>query len=62
MKRIENLLASADNLYLVGGAYRGVGIPDCIRGGEDAAEGVVRRLVPSVDDLSRVEGLSAIGS
>jgi protoporphyrinogen oxidase len=27
-------------LHLVGGAYRGVGIADCIRSGESAAERV----------------------
>jgi oxygen-dependent protoporphyrinogen oxidase len=43
-ERIESLLQSRGGLYLAGGAYRGVGIPDCIRSGEEAAEAVVRYL------------------
>jgi oxygen-dependent protoporphyrinogen oxidase len=31
-------------LLLAGAAYRGVGIPDCIREGEDAAQAAVRYL------------------
>jgi protoporphyrinogen/coproporphyrinogen III oxidase len=35
---IEARTARYPGLALAGGAYRGVGIPDCIRSGEDAAE------------------------
>jgi oxygen-dependent protoporphyrinogen oxidase len=35
---IERRLAGIQGLYLAGAAYRGVGIPDCIRDGERAAE------------------------
>jgi oxygen-dependent protoporphyrinogen oxidase len=45
--RIAARLAALPGLGLCGNAYRGVGIPDCIRSGEDAAEGVWSRLVPS---------------
>ena len=39
--RIEARLAALPNLQLAGNAYHGVGIPDCIHGGELAAERVL---------------------
>jgi protoporphyrinogen/coproporphyrinogen III oxidase len=42
LRRIEERLAEHPGLALAGAAYRGVGIPDCIRSGEEAAESVVR--------------------
>ena len=44
LRRIEERLAEHPGLALAGAAYRGVGIPDCIRSGEEAAESVVRAL------------------
>ncbi len=41
LQRIDELLAAHPGLALAGAAYRGVGIPDCIRSGEQAAESVV---------------------
>ncbi len=41
---IEERLAQIPGLCVAGAAYRGVGIPDCIAGGESAAESVVRYL------------------
>ncbi|HZR28137.1 MAG TPA: protoporphyrinogen oxidase [Terriglobales bacterium] len=41
--RIEHLRKSTPGLYLIGNAYRGVGVPDCIREGRDAAEKVLAR-------------------
>ncbi|MBI4514445.1 MAG: protoporphyrinogen oxidase [Deltaproteobacteria bacterium] len=38
MARIEARVAAAGGLALAGNAYRGVGIPDCIHTGEQAAE------------------------
>jgi oxygen-dependent protoporphyrinogen oxidase len=38
---IENQLAQLPNLSLAGNAYRGAGIPDCIRSGETAAEKLI---------------------
>ncbi len=35
---IENELARIPNVALAGNAYKGAGIPDCIRSGEDAAD------------------------
>ncbi|MGH3136645.1 MAG: protoporphyrinogen oxidase [Gaiellaceae bacterium] len=46
-ERLERIWAALDvhpGLAVAGAAYRGVGIPDCIRSGEDAAESVVRSL------------------
>lgn len=37
---IERAVARHAGLRLAGGAYRGVGIADCVRSGEEAAEGV----------------------
>ena len=47
--RIERSLRSLPGLLLAGNAYRGVGIPDCVRSGENAAESVVRALNPNID-------------
>ena len=44
VERIEKLAADIPNLELAGNAYRGVGIPFCVRSGEQAAE---RLLSPS---------------
>ena len=41
---IENQLAQLPNLSLAGNAYRGAGIPDCIRSGETAAEKLINYL------------------
>jgi oxygen-dependent protoporphyrinogen oxidase len=38
---IESELAGLPNLQLAGNAYRGAGIPDCIRSGETAAEKLI---------------------
>jgi oxygen-dependent protoporphyrinogen oxidase len=44
LDRIDVALAEHPGLALAGAAYRGVGIPDCIRSGEEAAETVARAL------------------
>jgi oxygen-dependent protoporphyrinogen oxidase len=41
VQAIENAVAQLPNLTLAGNAYRGAGIPDCIRSGEAAAEKLV---------------------
>ncbi|MBI2158415.1 MAG: protoporphyrinogen oxidase, partial [Candidatus Rokubacteria bacterium] len=38
VETIERLAAALPGLGLAGGAYRGVGIADCVRSGEAAAE------------------------
>lgn len=44
LERIDAALEAHPGLSVAGAAYRGVGIPDCIRSGEEAAESVVRSL------------------
>jgi protoporphyrinogen/coproporphyrinogen III oxidase len=44
LERIELALAEHPGLALAGAAYRGVGIPDCIASGEEAARAVARAL------------------
>jgi len=44
LERIETALARHPGLAVAGAAYRGVGIPDCIRSGEEAAHVVARAL------------------
>ena len=41
---IERTAAHLPNFVLAGAAYRGVGIPDCIRSGEEAAQTILDRL------------------
>jgi len=41
MERIESLRKQLPGLALAGNAYRGIGVPDCIRSGEEAAAEVV---------------------
>jgi oxygen-dependent protoporphyrinogen oxidase len=41
VRRIEARVAAIPGLALAGNAYHGVGIPDCIRSGELAAENSV---------------------
>jgi len=43
---IEGALEGHPGLAVAGAAYRGVGIPDCIRSGEEAAAAVTRALAP----------------
>ncbi|HEX6606195.1 MAG TPA: protoporphyrinogen oxidase, partial [Chloroflexia bacterium] len=42
--RIESLAAAVPGLYLTGSAYRGVGIPDCVRGAKATAMRVAAAL------------------
>jgi oxygen-dependent protoporphyrinogen oxidase len=37
LERIERLLPQFPGLHLAGNAYRGIGVPDCVRSGKDAA-------------------------
>jgi protoporphyrinogen/coproporphyrinogen III oxidase len=41
LQRIENLLKQLPGLALAGNAYRGIGVPDCVRSGEAAAQQVL---------------------
>ena len=42
LEKIQGQLQSYRGLYLAGSAYRGIGIPDCIRDGTETAERVLR--------------------
>ena len=42
LQRIESLLKQLPGLALAGNAYRGIGVPDCVRSGEEAAQQVLR--------------------
>jgi len=44
LERIERALSDHPGLAVAGAAYRGVGVPDCIRSGEAAAEAVAQAL------------------
>jgi len=44
VQRIEKKCEKWEGLYLTGNAYRGVGIPDCIRDAEATAEAVLNSL------------------
>jgi oxygen-dependent protoporphyrinogen oxidase len=44
IKRIETSLSQFPTLALAGSAYHGVGISDCVRTGEEAAERIVKQL------------------
>ena len=43
IKRIERLTRELPHFQLAGNAYQGIGIPDCIRSGENAARDIVSR-------------------
>jgi oxygen-dependent protoporphyrinogen oxidase len=44
IERVESSLSKFPTLALAGSAYHGVGISDCVRTGEEAAEKIVERL------------------
>lgn len=41
LDRIERLRNSVPGLFLAGNGYRGIGVPDCVRSGTDAANGAL---------------------
>jgi oxygen-dependent protoporphyrinogen oxidase len=45
VESIDGLLSDLPGLALAGSAYRGVGIPDCVHSGEEAAEKVLNRFL-----------------
>jgi oxygen-dependent protoporphyrinogen oxidase len=51
--KIEERVANLPHFALAGNAYRGVGIPFCIRSGEQAAERIVRGITASEVETER---------
>ena len=47
VEQIERQIACYSGLALAGNAYRGVGIADCVRGGEAAAEAILNAFQPT---------------
>jgi len=54
VSEIEKLVAKLPGLALAGNSYRGAGIPDCIRNGEAAAEGLLKDAKPSTHHADSV--------
>jgi oxygen-dependent protoporphyrinogen oxidase len=48
---IEQRLAVLPGLFVAGSAYRGIGLPDCIQSGEQAAEAALKCLMESESEL-----------
>lgn len=44
MDKVDGMMKQAPGLYLAGAAYRGVGLPDCVREGMQAAEKIAKQL------------------
>jgi oxygen-dependent protoporphyrinogen oxidase len=44
MERVKTMLSSARGVALAGNAYSGIGVPDCIRSGAEAADKVLADL------------------
>ena len=56
VETIERCAAAIPGLHLAGGAYRGVGIADCVRSGEAAAGRALGvEAAPASDRLDRPE-------
>ena len=55
VETIERCAAAIPGLHLAGGAFRGVGIADCVRSGEAAAEQALGSQSPASDRLDRPE-------
>jgi oxygen-dependent protoporphyrinogen oxidase len=43
LRRVEDRLEALGGLYLAGNGYQGIGIPDCVRSGKEAANRIVAR-------------------
>ncbi len=48
VKKIRTWLAEFPGLYVAGGAYEGVGIPDCVRQGQEAAKQAISQVTSLV--------------
>jgi oxygen-dependent protoporphyrinogen oxidase len=52
LAQIESALTEHSGIVLAGAAYRGIGLPDCIRQGREASEKILRRLFPEAASAS----------
>jgi len=50
VQSIESVIAKHPGLALAGNAYHGVGVPQCIHSGEQAAERIARELGARIAD------------
>ena len=46
IQRIRSLLAGMPGLALAGNAYSGIGVPDCVRTGQESVEKVLADITP----------------
>lgn len=53
VKRIEQRVAEIPGLALAGNAYHGIGVPDCIRSGMDAANAMLESRIESLSQQQR---------
>ena len=56
VRQIEERAAAIPNFALAGNAYRGVGIPFCIRSGEQAAERIMAGRFVATDETLMKHG------
>ena len=47
MQIVRDTVATLPGVALAGNAYQGIGVPDCIRTGQEAAESVLRSVSQS---------------
>jgi len=48
VERMEAILETIPNLHLAGNAYRGIGIPDCVKMGKEAAARITSACTPEL--------------
>jgi oxygen-dependent protoporphyrinogen oxidase len=53
VERISRRVKNLPGLELAGNGYRGIGVPDCIREGTDAANGVMQMLTATTGSAAR---------
>jgi oxygen-dependent protoporphyrinogen oxidase len=53
LETIDQRLAALPGLFVAGSAYRGIGLPDCIHSGEQAAEAALKFFVDSERDAGQ---------
>ena len=59
VERLEAAVCRWPGLALAGNAYHGVGVPDCIRSGDEAGRGILAHLFPKVAEAIYPEGRTA---